>query len=71
MQTTQLTACTHRWFLDEPHWGEVRGVCRRCGATRTYPADLDQPEAVKSYAELDAAPPSVDAKLTVEERAVA
>ena len=31
------TGCIHRWALGEPEVTGIQGVCRRCGARRTYP----------------------------------
>lgn len=43
METHQEARCTHRWLLSEPDACRVRGVCRRCGARRTYPSGLELP----------------------------
>ena len=45
--------CTHRWVLGEPTLDSVQGICRRCGARRSYPAGLEYYEAAVDYAELD------------------
>lgn len=49
MATT--STCKHHWLLSEPHLAIVRGVCRRCGAERTYPSAIDVPEAIPQYQE--------------------
>jgi hypothetical protein len=38
MIQTRASACRHHWLLSEPRQGIVRGVCKRCGARREYPA---------------------------------
>ena len=54
----QVTQCIHRWVLSEPSLQTVRGVCRRCGAHRTYPAGLEYyPQAFTEYEELDRSRP--------------
>ena len=54
----QATQCIHRWLLSEPNYGAVRGICRRCGARRTYPSGLETPETLPDYAELTAQGPT-------------
>ncbi|MGB2693891.1 MAG: hypothetical protein WBD55_01745 [Dehalococcoidia bacterium] len=44
--------CTHRWILSEPNVRGVRGLCRHCGASRLYPANLDLPVVSQEYKEL-------------------
>ena len=51
------TPCIHRWVLREPRMGTIRGVCRRCGARKTFPSGLEVPEAIPEYAELDRSRP--------------
>ena len=71
METHQSTPCVHRWVLGEPRRGSIRGVCRRCGARRTYPSGLEFPEAVPDYQELDASLPlPTPAARPAEERAL-
>ena len=53
MGRLHATHCIHRWVLGEPHRGRIRGVCRRCGARRSYPSGLEFQEAVTDYEELD------------------
>ena len=38
MEKQEASRCVHRWVLGEEVRGRVRGVCRRCGAHRWYPA---------------------------------
>ena len=57
MEEHRPTACTHHWRLSEPDMGSVEGVCRRCGARRTYPSSLEVPEATPDYEELGAGLP--------------
>jgi hypothetical protein len=33
--------CVHHWVLSVPEDEVVRGRCKRCGATRDYPASVD------------------------------
>ncbi len=57
MATHQATPCIHRWVLGEPCNESVEGVCRWCGARRTFPSWLEVPEAVPDYEELAASRP--------------
>ena len=34
-------ACVHHWVLGMPEEEVIRGRCKRCGATREYPASVD------------------------------
>lgn len=61
MVQRQATQCVHRWLLSEPNYGSVRGICRRCGARRTYPSGLETPETLPDYEELTADRPVVAA----------
>lgn len=56
MTQGQTTDCIHHWLLGEPHYGKVDGVCRRCGAQRTFPSGLEFQDAIPDYAELSAEP---------------
>ncbi len=62
MVQPQTTQCVHRWLLGEPNYGAVRGICRRCGARRTYPSGLETPETLPDYAELTADGPALGAQ---------
>lgn len=53
MERQPSGACIHRWVLGEPTLETVSGVCRRCGARRTYPSALEHTGAVTDYEELD------------------
>ena len=53
MEEQQMPPCTHRWVLGEPRRGTIKGVCRRCGARRTYPSGLELPEAPPEAEEMD------------------
>lgn len=35
------TQCRHHWLLGQPQDGSIEALCRLCGATRLYPAVLD------------------------------
>jgi len=49
----ETKACVHRWILGEPTMQSVPGVCRRCGAQRSYPSGIEIPEAVPENKELN------------------
>ena len=34
-------SCAHHWLLSWPVAGYVAGVCKKCQATRTYPAYVE------------------------------
>lgn len=34
-------ACVHHWVLAHPEDEVIRGRCKRCGATREYPASVE------------------------------
>lgn len=53
MVQAQTTTCIHRWVLSAPGARTVRGVCRRCGASRVYPSGLELPVSIAPYEELD------------------
>jgi hypothetical protein len=44
-ETTAMEAtsgsCAHHWVLGQPHDGAIQACCRKCGASRVYPAVLD------------------------------
>jgi hypothetical protein len=33
--------CVHHWVLTHPEDDVIRGRCKRCGATREYPASVE------------------------------
>jgi hypothetical protein len=37
--------CAHHWLLARPADGIVRGVCKKCGAARDYPAQIEDEPA--------------------------
>lgn len=41
MPETLPTACPHRWRIATPNGPTVQGVCRLCGAERTFPTVTD------------------------------
>ena len=47
-------SCVHHWMLGEPAGGLIVGRCRRCNATRTYPASPDSTDRFDDYRELTA-----------------
>ncbi len=53
MDDTHTTSCTHRWILGTPTLSSVSGVCRKCGAQRSYPSSLELFEATPDYAATD------------------
>ena len=53
MEDQRSTACTHHWILGEAHMASVEGVCRRCGARRTYPSGIELSDTVPQYGEPD------------------
>ncbi len=59
----QSNRCIHRWMLGEPNMQTVHGVCRRCGAQRSYPSGLEITEAVTEFDELDRSRPMAVASL--------
>ncbi len=71
MARYRATPCVHRWVLSEPHQGVVRGICRRCGARRSYPSGLEFPETLADYEELAASRAVLaTATASLEERAL-
>ena len=36
-----MADCTHHWILSLPENDVIRGRCKRCGATREYPASVE------------------------------
>jgi hypothetical protein len=41
MEVADNRACVHHWLLGAPKDDIVRGRCKRCGATRSYPASVE------------------------------
>jgi hypothetical protein len=40
-ETLTTQACVHHWVLAHPEDEVIRGRCKRCGATREYPATVE------------------------------
>jgi len=40
-ETLTTEACVHHWVLGLPEDDVIRGRCKRCGATREYPASVE------------------------------
>ena len=49
---SETEECTHHWVLASPQNDEVRAVCKRCHASRVYPARLEHFERFDDYREL-------------------
>jgi hypothetical protein len=49
-----LPRCVHHWILGDPSGGFVMGRCKRCNATRAYPAHPDSNDRFDDYRELTA-----------------
>ncbi len=41
MADAQTQTCVHHWILGLPDEDVIRGRCKRCGATREYPATVE------------------------------
>lgn len=41
MEVGDRRTCVHHWLLGAPKDDIVRGQCKRCGATRFYPASVE------------------------------
>jgi hypothetical protein len=46
--------CVHHWVLGDPIGGEILGNCRRCRATRTFPASPESTQRFDDYREMTA-----------------
>lgn len=40
-ETLTTQACVHHWVLAHPEDEVIHGRCKRCGATREYPASVE------------------------------
>jgi hypothetical protein len=40
-ETLTTGTCVHHWVLARPEDEVIRGRCKRCGATREYPASVE------------------------------
>ena len=49
-----LPECVHHWLLGDPSNGFVMGRCKRCNATRAYPASPGSTDRFDDYRELTA-----------------
>jgi hypothetical protein len=52
--------CVHRWVLGDVSHGTIRGHCRRCGASRTFPAVLELAPPPPPEEEEEEEPPTLD-----------
>ena len=50
----EAPTCVHHWVLSEPTNGRIFGRCRRCDATRVYPASPESTDRFDDYRELTA-----------------
>ena len=41
MADTRTQNCVHHWVLARPEADVIRGRCKRCNATRDYPASVE------------------------------
>ena len=41
MADTRTENCVHHWVLAHPEDDVIRGRCKRCNATRDYPASVE------------------------------
>lgn len=46
--------CIHHWVLDDPMSGEVLGRCRRCHASKRFPAAPESTQRFDDYREMTA-----------------
>ncbi len=46
--------CVHHWVLGDPAGGQIVGSCRRCRATKTFPASPESTQRFDDYRELTA-----------------
>ena len=51
---SEAPTCVHHWLLSEPTNGRILGRCRRCDATRVYPASPESTDRFDDYRELTA-----------------
>ena len=50
----EAPSCVHHWVLSDPSNGRILGRCRRCDATRVYPASPESTDRFDDYRELTA-----------------
>ena len=48
------TRCVHHWLLEDPAAGRIRGYCRSCQATKTFPASPESTQRFDDYREMTA-----------------
>jgi hypothetical protein len=51
---SSVVTCRHHWLLSEPRRGVIHGVCKRCRATRDYPAGLESMDGFLDHQDLSA-----------------
>jgi hypothetical protein len=44
--------CVHHWVLGEPVSGVILGRCKRCSASKAFPASLEDTQRFDDYREL-------------------
>jgi hypothetical protein len=49
---TAIKECKHHWVLSDPRDDVIDAVCKRCSATRRYPARLEMFDRFDDYREL-------------------
>ncbi|MEE8421957.1 MAG: hypothetical protein V3S31_04180 [Dehalococcoidia bacterium] len=52
--TSDRSGCVHHWLLSDPAAGEIYGECRRCLATRSFPASPESTQRFDDYREMTA-----------------
>jgi hypothetical protein len=48
----QMPHCVHHWLLGDPISGRILGRCRRCDATKVFPASPESTDRFDDYREL-------------------
>jgi hypothetical protein len=46
------SSCVHHWLLTDPVGGHIPATCKRCGATRGFPANPEGTDRFDDYREL-------------------
>lgn len=49
MANTITQTCVHHWVLAHPEEDVIRGRCKRCNATRDYPASVEDAAKQDAY----------------------
>lgn len=52
--TAERDSCVHYWVLNDPAAGEVQGECKRCLATKVFPAAPESTQRFDDYREMTA-----------------